>query len=74
MTYHDLIARNRRNSALLVIAFVLFIGVLVGVLGAGLLGVGLEESAALAAIATFGAGSYSSRPERASVVWRWPTC
>lgn len=47
MTYHDLIARNRRNSALLVIAFVLFIGVL----GAGLLGAGLEESAAIAAIA-----------------------
>jgi heat shock protein HtpX len=36
VTYHDLIARNRRNSALLLVGFVLFVAVLVGVLGAAL--------------------------------------
>lgn len=35
-TYHDLIARNRRNSALLVLGFVLFVAFVAGVLGAGL--------------------------------------
>jgi heat shock protein HtpX len=37
-TYHDLIARNRRNSALLVVGFVTFVAVLVGVMGAALSG------------------------------------
>ena len=37
VTYHDLIARNRRNSVLLVVGFVLFVGILVGVLAGGLL-------------------------------------
>ncbi len=55
MTYHDLIARNRRNSALLVIVFVLFIGLLVGVLGAGLVDAGGSEALALAAVASGGA-------------------
>lgn len=32
LTYHDLIARNRRNSVLLVVGFVIFVGVLAGVL------------------------------------------
>jgi heat shock protein HtpX len=36
VTYHDLIARNRRNSALLVAGFVIFIGVLVGIIGSAL--------------------------------------
>ncbi len=54
MTYHDLIARNRRNSAVLIVGFVLFIGLLVGVLGAGLLGVGPGESLMLATIASLG--------------------
>ena len=55
VTYHGLIARNRRNSAFLVIAFVLFIGLLVGVLGAGLVDAGPREAVTLAAIAAFGA-------------------
>ncbi len=54
MTYHDLIARNRRNSALLVITFVLFIGLLVGVLGAGLLGAGPSEALMLSGVASVG--------------------
>lgn len=55
MTYHDLIARNRRNSALLVIAFVLFIGLLVGVLGAGLLDSGVRLALPLALAGSGGA-------------------
>ena len=56
LTYHDLVARNRRNSVLLVAAFVLFIGVLVGVLGAALgggdptVGVGLGLVALVGAV------------------------
>lgn len=38
VTYHDLIAKNRRNSALLVVGFVLFVAVLVGVMGSALTG------------------------------------
>ena len=38
VTYHDLIAKNRRNSALLVVGFVLFVAVLVGVMGSALAG------------------------------------
>ncbi len=55
MTYHDLIARNRRNSALLVIVFVLFIGLLVGVLGAGLFDAGVSGALTLAVIGSGGA-------------------
>ena len=36
VTYHDLIAKNRRNSVFLVAGFVLFVGVLVGVMGSAL--------------------------------------
>ena len=36
-TYHELIARNRRNSAMLVVVFVVFVGVLVGTLSGALL-------------------------------------
>ncbi|MFQ5744466.1 MAG: M48 family metallopeptidase [Acidobacteriota bacterium] len=46
-TYHDLIAGNRRNSALLVAGFVAFVGLLVGVLTAAL--AGGDPSVALAA-------------------------
>ena len=38
VTYHDLIAKNRRNSAFLVVGFVLFVAVLVGVMGSALAG------------------------------------
>ena len=38
VTYHDLIARNCRNSVLLVVGFVAFVVVLVGLLGAALAG------------------------------------
>ena len=38
VTYHDLIAANRRNSVLLVAGFVLFVGLLAGVLAAAFLG------------------------------------
>ena len=38
VTYHDLIAKNRRNSALLVVGFVLFVAVLVAVMGSALAG------------------------------------
>ena len=36
VTYHDLIARNRRNSGLLVVGFVVFVAVVVGFIGAAL--------------------------------------
>lgn len=38
LTYHDLIAKNRRNSALLVVGFVLLVAVLVAVMGSALAG------------------------------------
>ena len=38
VTYHDLIAKNRRNSSLLVIGFVVFVAVLLGVMGSALTG------------------------------------
>jgi heat shock protein HtpX len=47
ITYHDLIARNRRNSALLVVGFVIFVAVLVGLLGAALAGGDPEAAVAL---------------------------
>jgi heat shock protein HtpX len=54
-TYHDLIARNRRNSRLLVAGFVLFIAVFVGVLSAGFLGSSPEEALVVGAVALVGA-------------------
>lgn len=50
-----MIARNCRNTALRVIVFVLFIGLLVGVLGAGLLDAGVSEVLRLAVIGSGGA-------------------
>jgi heat shock protein HtpX len=38
ITFHDLIARNRRNSAILVVGFVVFVVVLVAVMGSALAG------------------------------------
>ena len=38
VTYHDLIAKNRRNSSLLVVGFVVFVAVLLGVMGSALTG------------------------------------
>jgi len=38
VTYHDLIARNRRNSVLLVVGFIAFVVVLVSVMGSALAG------------------------------------
>lgn len=58
-TYHDLIARNRRNSVLLVAGFVLFVGVLVGVLASGFLSAAPRHSALAAGIAILGAGLVS---------------
>ena len=50
-TYHDLIARNRRNSNLLIAGFLLFIAAFVGVASAGFLGAPPEEAAVTAAVA-----------------------
>lgn len=44
VTYLDLIAKNRRNSALLVVGFIVFIVLLVGVMGSALAG-GAPETA-----------------------------
>ena len=38
VTYHDLITKNRRNSSLLVVGFVVFVAVLLGVMGSALTG------------------------------------
>ena len=38
VTYHDLIAKNRRTSSLLVVGFVVFVAVLLGVMGSALTG------------------------------------
>ena len=46
LSYHDLIANNRRNSVLLVAGFIAFIVVLVGVMGSALAG-GAPETAAV---------------------------
>ncbi len=46
VTYHDLIAKNRRNSSLLVVGFVVFIAVLLGVMGSALTGGGAWAAAA----------------------------
>lgn len=57
VTYHDLIARNRRNSALLVAGFVVFVGVVAGVMGGAFGGgdpglvVGVAALALVAAVA-----------------------
>ena len=40
VTYHDLIAKNRRNSSFLVVGFVVFVAVLLGVMGSALTGGG----------------------------------
>jgi len=50
VTYHDLIARNRRNSAFLVVGFVLFVAVVIGVLGSALAGGDPQVAVALGAI------------------------
>ncbi len=52
-TYHDLIARNKRNSVLLVVGFIAFTGVLVGLLSAALVG---GEPAAAAPVGLFAMG------------------
>lgn len=46
VTYHDLIAKNRRNSSLLVVGFVVFVAVLLGVMGSALTGGGAWAAAA----------------------------
>lgn len=55
-TYHELIARNRRNSVLLVAVFIIFVGVTVGVLSAAALGAPPEGALVTGAIATVAAG------------------
>lgn len=54
-TYHDLIARNRRNSVLLVAAFIVFTGIVVAVLSAGALGNSPEGAAVTGGVAIVGA-------------------
>jgi heat shock protein HtpX len=54
-TYHELIARNRRNSVLLVGAFIVLVGVTVGVLSAAALGAPPESAAQTGAIAILAA-------------------
>jgi heat shock protein HtpX len=51
VTFHDLIARNRRNSILLVIGFVVFIAILVGVMGGAVGGGDPNVAIGFAAIA-----------------------
>lgn len=63
VTFHDLIARNRRNSALLVVGFVLFIGFLVGVLMGALTEGDLAAAAVFGGLGLAGAGVTS--------VWSW---
>ena len=46
VTYHDLIAKNRRNSSFLVVGFVVFVAVLLGVMGSALTGGGAWAAAA----------------------------
>jgi heat shock protein HtpX len=46
VTYHDLIAKNRRNSSLLVVGFVVFVAVLLGVMGSALTGGGAAAAGA----------------------------
>lgn len=65
VTYHDLIARNRRNSVLLVVGFVAFIVVLVTVMGSALAGGDARVALLFAVIAlvmavTMAASSYYS--------------
>jgi heat shock protein HtpX len=55
-TYHDLIARNRRNSVLLVAAFIVLVGVTVGVLSVAALGAPPEGALGTGAIAIVAAG------------------
>lgn len=51
VTYHDLIARNRRNSALLVVGFVAFVAAVVAVMGSALSGGDATASVAFGGIA-----------------------
>ncbi len=51
VTYHDLIARNRRNSALLVVGFVVFVALLVGVMGSALSGGDASAAVGFGAVA-----------------------
>lgn len=51
VTYHDLIARNRRNSALLVVGFVVLVVVLVAVMGSALSGGDPAATAGFGAVA-----------------------
>lgn len=55
-TYHELIARNRRNSVLLVAVFIIFVGVTVGVLSAAALGAPPESALGMGGVAIVGAG------------------
>ncbi len=55
-TYHELIARNRRNSVLLVAVFIILVGVTVGVLSAAALGAPPESALGTGAVAIVGAG------------------
>ncbi|NKB87604.1 MAG: M48 family metalloprotease [Acidobacteria bacterium] len=54
-TYQGLIARNRRNSVLLVAVFIIFVGVVVGVMSAAALGAPPEGALGTGAIAIVGA-------------------
>lgn len=56
VTYHDLIVRNRRNSVLLVVTFVLFVGALVGVLSGALLQAPVGKTMVVAGIAVVASG------------------
>lgn len=60
VTYHDLIARNRRNSALLVAGFVVFVGVLVTVLSVALVGGDLQSGLWVGAVALTAAGLFAA--------------
>lgn len=55
-TYHELIARNRRNSVLLVAVFIIFIGITVAVLSVAALGAPPEGALGTGAIAVVAAG------------------
>lgn len=56
VTYHDLIDRNRRNSALLVVGFVVLVGLVVAVLSAALMGGDPASSLGVGAVALVLAG------------------
>ena len=56
VSYHDLIASNRRNSALLIVGFLLFVAVVVGVFGSALGGGDPAAAVAMGLFALFLAG------------------